>query len=55
MKEYGKCRTQRLVLAAWDLLESGGQMLSEMKSIGDFEMIAVPSDDLGIRSGFPTT
>jgi hypothetical protein len=36
MKDYGEYRTQRLVLAAWDLLESGGQMLSE---------------DLGIQSG----
>ncbi len=27
MKEYGEYRTQRLVLAAWDLLESGGEML----------------------------
>jgi hypothetical protein len=25
MKEYGEYRTQRLVLAAWDLLESGGK------------------------------
>jgi hypothetical protein len=30
MKEYGEYRTQRLVLAAWDLLESGGQMPSEV-------------------------
>jgi hypothetical protein len=51
MKEYGEYRTQRLVLAAWDLLDSGGQMLSEVRSIEDFEMIAVPSEDLGIRSG----
>jgi hypothetical protein len=38
MKEYGEYRTQRLVLAAWDLLESGGQMLSEMRNIEDFKM-----------------
>jgi hypothetical protein len=51
MKEHGEYRTQRLVLAAWDLLESGGQMLSEVRTIEDFEMVAVPSEDLGIRSG----
>jgi hypothetical protein len=51
MKEYGEYRTQRLVLAAWDLLESGGEMLSEVRTIEDFEMIAVPSEDAGIRSG----
>jgi hypothetical protein len=51
MKEYGEYRTQRLVLAAWDLLESGGEMLSEVRTIDDFEMIAVPSEDLAIRSG----
>ena len=51
MKEYGEYRTQRLVLAAWDLLESGGQMLSEVRTIEDFEMIAMPSEDVGIRSG----
>jgi hypothetical protein len=51
MKEYGEYRTQRLVLAAWDLLESGGEMLSEVRTIEDFEMIAVPSEDVGIRSG----
>ena len=52
MKEYGEYRTQRLVLAAWDLLESGGgEMLSEVKTIEDFEMIAVSSEGVGIRSG----
>jgi hypothetical protein len=51
MKEYGEYRTQRLVLTAWDLLESGGQMLSEVKTIEDFEMIAVPSEDVGIALG----
>jgi hypothetical protein len=30
IKEYGEYRTQRLVLAAWDLMESGGQMPSEV-------------------------
>jgi hypothetical protein len=51
MKEYDEYRTQRLVLAAWDLLESGGEMLSEVRSIEDFEMTCVPREDLGIRSG----
>jgi N-6 DNA Methylase len=50
MKEHGEYRTQRLVLAAWDLLESGGEMLSEVRTIEDFEMIAVPSEDVAIRS-----
>jgi hypothetical protein len=48
MKEYGEYRTQRLVLAAWDLLESGGEMLSEVRTIENFEMIAVPIEDMGI-------
>ncbi len=51
LKEYGEYRTQRLVLAAWDLLELGEQMLSEVRAIEGFEMIAVPSEDVAIRSG----
>lgn len=44
LKEHGEYRTQRLVLAAWDLLESGSQMPSEARSIEDYQMIAVPGD-----------
>jgi N-6 DNA Methylase len=44
LKEHGEYRTQRLVLAAWDLLESGKPMPSEARSIEDFEVIAVPVD-----------
>jgi N-6 DNA Methylase len=44
LKEHGEYRTQRLVLAAWDLLESGKPMPSEARSIEDFQMLAVPSD-----------
>jgi N-6 DNA Methylase len=33
LKEHGEYRTQRLVLAAWDLLESGKPMPSEARSI----------------------
>jgi hypothetical protein len=40
LKEYGEYRTQRLVLAAWDLLESGKPTPSEAQSIEDFEVIA---------------
>jgi hypothetical protein len=45
LKEHGEYRTQRLVLAAWDLLESGKPMPSEARSIEDFQMIAVSSED----------
>jgi hypothetical protein len=44
LKEHGEYRTQRLVLAAWDLLESGKPMPSEARSIEDFQMMAVPGD-----------
>ncbi len=44
LKEHGEYRTQRLVLAAWDLLESGKPMPSEARSIEDYQMIAVPGD-----------
>jgi hypothetical protein len=45
LKEHGEYRTQRLVLAAWDLLESGKPMPSEARSIEDFQMLAVSSED----------
>jgi hypothetical protein len=44
LKEHGEYRTQRLVLAAWDLLESGAQMPSKARSIEDYQMIAIPGD-----------
>jgi hypothetical protein len=44
LKEHGEYRTQRLVLAAWDLLESGKPMPSEARLIENSQMIAVPGD-----------
>jgi hypothetical protein len=46
IKEHDEYRTQRLVLTAWDQLNPGEEKACGGRSIEDFKMLPVPSENL---------